>query len=70
MHFRPVEVLRRERETVVIGGGLAAGEAVVVSPLAAVVEGMAVRFEDEPAETVGSHGEDPVAAPPAAAERS
>ena len=33
--FRPVEVLRSERERVVIGGGLAAGERVCVSPLRA-----------------------------------
>jgi hypothetical protein len=43
VHFRDVVVLRSQREEVVIGGGLAAGEEVVVSPLAAVVEGMAVR---------------------------
>jgi RND family efflux transporter MFP subunit len=43
MRFRDVEVLRSEREDVVIGGGLASGEDVVVSPLAAAVDGMKVR---------------------------
>jgi len=70
LHFRPVTVLRRERETAVIGDGLAAGDAVVVSPFAAVVDGMAVRIEGEPAETVGGDGGDTGAAPPVSAERS
>jgi len=43
IEFRDVEVLRSERETVVIGGGLEAGDDVVVSPLMTLVEGMAVR---------------------------
>lgn len=70
MHFRPVTVLRRERETAVIGGGLAAGDAVVVSPLAAVVDGMVVRVEGEPAETVGEDARDADAVPPVSAESS
>jgi len=49
LHFRDVEVLRKEREEVVIGDGLAAGEDVVVSPLPAVVDGMEVTVaRDEP----------------------
>jgi RND family efflux transporter MFP subunit len=52
MHFRDVVLLRSQREDVVIGGGLAAGEDVVVSPLSAVVDGMAVRVaRDGPDET-------------------
>lgn len=43
LQFRQVEVLRLERERVVLGGGLAAGARVVVSPLPAAVDGMAVR---------------------------
>jgi hypothetical protein len=43
---REVDVLRTEDERVVIGGGLRAGDAVVVSPLASAVEGMIVRIED------------------------
>jgi RND family efflux transporter MFP subunit len=48
LRFRDVEVLRLERDRVVIGGGLAAGEFVCVSPLPAAVEGMGVRIADEP----------------------
>jgi RND family efflux transporter MFP subunit len=47
LEFRPVEVLRTERERVVIGAGLAAGERVCVSPLRAPVEGMKVRIAGE-----------------------
>jgi RND family efflux transporter MFP subunit len=43
IEFRDVDVLRSERETIVIGGGLEAGDDVVVSPLTTLVEGMAVR---------------------------
>jgi hypothetical protein len=43
LRFRAVEVARRIRDHVVIAGGLDAGERVVVSPLATVSEGMAVR---------------------------
>lgn len=43
LRFREVEVLRSEREEVVIGEGLAAGERVCVSPLRAAVDGMSVR---------------------------
>lgn len=46
LHIRPVQVLRTTRESVVIGGGLAEGERVVVSSLDAVVDGMQVRVLD------------------------
>ncbi|MDJ0867465.1 MAG: efflux RND transporter periplasmic adaptor subunit [Myxococcota bacterium] len=46
---RPVEVLRTERERVVIGSGLAAGERVCVSALRGVVDGMQVRVVAETA---------------------
>jgi len=46
LEIRPVEVLRTEREHVVIGDGLAPGERVSVSPMTAVVEGMAVRVPE------------------------
>jgi len=49
-----VEVLRRERDQVVIGEGLAAGERVCVSPIQAVVDGMQVRVADEVPEAVSS----------------
>jgi len=43
LRFKAVEVLRAERENVVIGGGLLPGDRVCVSPMAAAVDGMAVR---------------------------
>lgn len=50
IRFREVEVLRTERETVVLGAGLAAGERVCTSPLDAAIEGMPVRvLEPRPA---------------------
>ncbi|NNL67672.1 MAG: efflux RND transporter periplasmic adaptor subunit, partial [Myxococcales bacterium] len=49
LRVRPVEVLHTERETVVIGTGLAPGERVSVSALAAVVDGMPVRVSGESA---------------------
>ena len=48
LHFRPVDVLRVQGDEVVIGDGLAIGERVCVSPLAAPVDGMSVRVLDEP----------------------
>ncbi len=50
LHFRTVEVLRKDSETVVISSGLEQGERICISPLEAVVEGMKVRVlnEDEP----------------------
>ena len=48
LRFRDVEVLRVERERVVIGAGLEVGERVCVSPLPAAVDGMSVRVVDEP----------------------
>jgi len=47
LEFRPVEVLRSERERVVIGAGLAAGERVCISRLRAPVDGMLVRIAGE-----------------------
>jgi RND family efflux transporter MFP subunit len=43
LRFRKVRILRRTRETVVIGSGLSQGERVCVSPLEAVTDGMKVR---------------------------
>jgi RND family efflux transporter MFP subunit len=39
----PVEVLRRERETVLIGEGLAGGEQVVVTPVSGAADGLLLR---------------------------
>jgi len=48
LRFRDVEVLREEREQVVIGRGLRDGERVCISPLAAALDGMRVRISDAP----------------------
>lgn len=50
LRFREIEVLRAERERIVIGAGLAPGERVCVSPLGAVVDGMQVRVSQESAD--------------------
>jgi RND family efflux transporter MFP subunit len=47
LHYRPIEVLRTEREVVVVEDGLEAGDRVAVSPLPDAVEGMLVRTKDE-----------------------
>jgi RND family efflux transporter MFP subunit len=47
LHFRIVEVLRKDSETVVISSGLGQGERICISPLEAVVEGMKVRVLNE-----------------------
>jgi multidrug efflux pump subunit AcrA (membrane-fusion protein) len=68
--FRDVDVLRSERGQVVIGGGLAEGEFVVVSPLVTAVEGMAirpVRVDEKPNEPHGAIAEDVEPPPPVAA---
>ena len=43
LRFRPVEVMRRGREKVIVSGGLEPGDEVVVSPVRAVTDGMRVR---------------------------
>jgi multidrug efflux pump subunit AcrA (membrane-fusion protein) len=45
LRFKAVEVLRAERDDVVIGGGLQPGDRVCISPMAAAVDGMAVRAD-------------------------
>jgi multidrug efflux pump subunit AcrA (membrane-fusion protein) len=47
LNIRPVDVLKRERERVLVKGGLESGELVCVSPMETVVEGMSVRMADE-----------------------
>lgn len=46
LYSRDVQLLRVEGERVVIGGGLASGDLVVVSPLRAAIEGMKVRIRE------------------------
>jgi len=43
LRFREITVLRKTRDSIIVGGGLAKGERVCVSPLEAVTEGMKVR---------------------------
>jgi RND family efflux transporter MFP subunit len=52
LRFRDVTVLRSEREQVVIGSGLAPGDRVSVSPMAAAVNGMRVQVLEEVREDV------------------
>ena len=47
LRLREVSVLRAERDQVVIGEGLAAGDRVCISSLGAVVDGMRVRILDD-----------------------
>jgi RND family efflux transporter MFP subunit len=53
LRFRVVDVLRIEREHVIVGGGLQPGERVCVSPLRAVTDGMRVRIAPAPEEGQG-----------------
>ena len=66
LRVRAVELLRTEREEVVIGTGLEAGERVSISSLPAVVDGMAVRVAGE-AEPGAPDLAEPSSAVPAAA---
>ena len=43
LRFREVDIFRIDRDSVIIVGGLGAGERVCVSPLEAVTDGMKVR---------------------------
>ncbi|MEQ8952912.1 MAG: efflux RND transporter periplasmic adaptor subunit [Gammaproteobacteria bacterium] len=43
MHFRDVEIFRLEEERVLISGGLLPGEAICISPIQAVIDGMSVQ---------------------------
>jgi multidrug efflux system membrane fusion protein len=47
LHVRTVDILRTERESIVVATGLTAGERVCTTPLDAVVEGMPVRVAAE-----------------------
>lgn len=49
LHYRDVEVIRAERENVIIGGGLKPGELVAISPIEAAVDGMRVRVAEQSA---------------------
>ena len=49
LQIRPVQVLRRERESVVIGDGLQDGDRVIVTALAGAADGLKVRVRGEEA---------------------
>lgn len=49
LRIRPVQVLRREKETVIVGDGLQDGERVIVSSLAGAAEALKVRVRGEEA---------------------
>lgn len=47
LHFRKVDILRADFETVIIRSGLREGERICLSPLETVVDGMSVRVVDK-----------------------
>ena len=47
LHYRPISVLRTERELVIVEDGLQTGERIAVSPMPDAIEGMSVRPKDE-----------------------
>jgi RND family efflux transporter MFP subunit len=49
IELRKIEVIKRNRNTVVVASGLAAGERICLTPLAVTIEGMAVSVIDTPA---------------------
>ena len=49
LRFRRVDVLRREREVVLIRAGIEEGERICVSPLETAIDGMAVEIAESPA---------------------
>lgn len=53
LRIRPVSVIRREREEVVIDRGLAAGDRVILTDLAGAVEGLQLRINDRPTDQPG-----------------
>ncbi|MAG33245.1 MAG: efflux transporter periplasmic adaptor subunit [Deltaproteobacteria bacterium] len=59
IRFRSVEVLRTERDTVILASGLTPGERVCTSPLQAAIDGMKVRVvtPGEPQDLAGSGDE-------------
>jgi len=62
IRFRAVELLRTERDHIIVAGGLAAGERVCTSALDATIDGMLVRIatpEAMPTETIASD-DDPI----------
>jgi hypothetical protein len=63
IRFRDVELLRTERDQIVVGRGIRPGERVCTSPLEAALDGMTVRVVDSAGvRGLAEHAEaDPVA---------
>jgi RND family efflux transporter MFP subunit len=60
LHARSVEVLRKEREHVILGAGLDEGDRVCTSPLEAAIDGMRVRvLSDEDGDELAERPEAP-----------
>jgi RND family efflux transporter MFP subunit len=59
IRFRDVEVLRTQRENVVLGGGLTKGDRVCTSPLEAVIDGMRVRVLEDDESGLANRPESP-----------
>ncbi len=58
LRFREVELLRVERDRIVVGRGLSAGDRVCTSPLEAAIDGMQVRVADPAPERMAERVED------------
>lgn len=69
LRIRPVEVLRKERERVVLSAGLEEGERVSISTLRSAVEGMPVRVAGEPEEGSAETASGAASEPPRPAAR-
>jgi len=54
----PVQVVRRERDLVLVGGGLAGTEQVVVSPISGAADGLLLRRAEQPSDAAGSQVSD------------
>ncbi|MEZ4289436.1 MAG: efflux RND transporter periplasmic adaptor subunit [Myxococcota bacterium] len=68
LHTRSVEVLRIDRDEVLVKGPLPAGERICVSPVQVVVEGMAVHTVQDPSDAPAASTSPAAPAVPAAAE--
>ena len=56
LHSKPVEVLRIDRDDVLVKGPLDEGERICVSPIQVVVEGMVVNAIEDPDQGASSTG--------------
>ena len=70
LRFRPVEILRSTSEEVLVSGGLAEGEAVCISALDTVTDGMLVRVIDDDPGIAARNTARPAPAASAASDRN